>query len=373
MGKKKRIILPPDSPAWANQTAFRIAERSWKRRTIPAQLRETLLDPGGDCTAALDSGQLRRVDLAEDPRKLCRGFGANGEAATAYAVRDIPGLVVIPGLFSGPAQAGVVRACLAEYTAHPNVTNLDTHWRLPASGLWGLYERERNGLDVDVLEMRHDGKVPSVKEEGYGDVPDQNATDEKVRIDPPTTATHYLKAMTASQALPRLRWTSLGFQYNWSNKTYHLDRHAPMPVLIDELCGAVVAAIANLTAYPAEKWKSEAGIVNFYQLRDLLMAHQDRSEENSEAPLVSFSFGNSCIFLIGTDSRDDIPTPILLRSGDVLVMHGASRRAFHSVPRILENTIPEYLAPEHIDDKEWPPFYEYLKDARVNVNVRQVF
>ena len=83
------------------------------------------------------------------------------------------------------------------------------------------------------------------------------------------------------------------------------------------------------------------------------MGHVDRSEVCSTSPLVSVSyvfanhwryyivsdFGNCChtirlghaaIFLIGGLSRDEEPIPILLRSGDVVVMSGPQcRRAYH--------------------------------------------
>lgn len=40
--------------------------------------------------------------------------------------------------------------------------------------------------------------------------------------------------------------------------------------------------------------------------------------------------GNAAVFLIGGLTRDVVPVPILLRSGDVLIMSGpACRRAYH--------------------------------------------
>jgi 2OG-Fe(II) oxygenase superfamily len=42
--------------------------------------------------------------------------------------------------------------------------------------------------------------------------------------------------------------------------------------------------------------------------------------------------GCAAIFLIGGNSRDTVPTPILLRSGDVVIMSGpACRRAYHGM------------------------------------------
>lgn len=49
----------------------------------------------------------------------------------------------------------------------------------------------------------------------------------------------------------------------------------------------------------------------------------------------SSSFGQSAIFLIGGKSKQVKPTPLLLRSGDVVIMAGDARLAHHGVPKIL--------------------------------------
>jgi alkylated DNA repair protein alkB family protein 1 len=43
------------------------------------------------------------------------------------------------------------------------------------------------------------------------------------------------------------------------------------------------------------------------------------------------------------------------------------------VPRILEDTLPPHLQEGDGGDEEWAPYAEYLRTARINVNVRQVF
>lgn len=106
------------------------------------------------------------------------------------------------------------------------------------------------------------------------------------------------------------------------------------------------------------------------------MAHVDRSEVCSTSPLVSISLGNAAIFLIGGRTRDVDPVPLLLRSGDVVIMSGpVCRRAYHGVPRILEGSLPLHLKSENIDDPngEWTPYDQYMRTTRININVRQVF
>ncbi len=48
------------------------------------------------------------------------------------------------------------------------------------------------------------------------------------------------------------------------------------------------------------------------------------------------SSGLDAVFLFGGPTRACVPLPLLLRSGDVLVMAGEARRCFHAVPRIVQ-------------------------------------
>ena len=74
-----------------------------------------------------------------------------------------------------------------------------------------------------------------------------------------------------------------------------------------------------------DEFKPQAGIINYYHLNSTLSGHQDHSEENLDAPLISISFGNSAVFLIGGKTKDVKPKAIALKSGDVLIMSGESR------------------------------------------------
>lgn len=129
------------------------------------------------------------------------------------------------------------------------------------------------------------------------------------------------------------------------------------------------------SSYAPHLAEPDAGIVNFYQIKDSLMGHVDRSEICATSPLVSISLGNAAIFLIGGLTRDVVPIPILLRSGDIVVMSGpACRRAYHGVPRILEGTLPTYLDESAaVTAGTWAPYARYMQTTRININVRQVF
>jgi hypothetical protein len=64
-------------------------------------------------------------------------------------------------------------------------------------------------------------------------------------------------------------------------------------------------------------------------------------DEEDPEPDLHDSLGCPAIFLIGTETRSTVPLPILLRSGDMVIMSGPCRRVFHGVPRIFEPQIVE--------------------------------
>ena len=62
-----------------------------------------------------------------------------------------------------------------------------------------------------------------------------------------------------------------------------------------------------------------------------MKGHQDESEYTFDEPIFSFSIGNLAIFLLGGTNTDIEPDAIFLQSGDLLVMGGDTRVAFHGL------------------------------------------
>ena len=66
--------------------------------------------------------------------------------------------------------------------------------------------------------------------------------------------------------------------------------------------------------------------------------HQDR-DERSDAPVVSLSLGDTCVFRFGnTEHRNRPYVDVELRSGDLFVFGGPSRFAYHGVTKTLPGT-----------------------------------
>ncbi|MBE2275570.1 MAG: alpha-ketoglutarate-dependent dioxygenase AlkB [Rhodobacteraceae bacterium] len=75
-------------------------------------------------------------------------------------------------------------------------------------------------------------------------------------------------------------------------------------------------------------------LVNFYGAGARMGLHQDRDEGDFSFPVLSISLGDEALFRIG---GVETPTPtesFWLRSGDVLLMAGVARLAWHGVDRV---------------------------------------
>jgi len=75
-------------------------------------------------------------------------------------------------------------------------------------------------------------------------------------------------------------------------------------------------------------------LVNWYGPGAKMGLHQDRDEGDFTAPVVSISLGDDALFRIGGVDRAEGTSSVWLRSGDVLVMGGAARLAWHGVDRV---------------------------------------
>jgi alkylated DNA repair protein (DNA oxidative demethylase) len=126
-----------------------------------------------------------------------------------------------------------------------------------------------------------------------------------------------------------LGWVSdrRGYRY----QPDHPDTGRPWPAMPDRL----PALWDEVAGYPHPP---EACLVNFYRAEAKMGLHQDRDEADFAAPIVSVSLGDACRFRLGGTERSDPTRSFPLASGDVLVLGGASRLAFHCVDRILPGT-----------------------------------
>ncbi|KAF2092275.1 hypothetical protein K490DRAFT_61716 [Saccharata proteae CBS 121410] len=274
--------------------------------------------------------------------------GPNDGAVSVYEDSSIPGLHIVPALLPPHVQRTLLERLIhRDLSNQVHQTNVHLHYDVP-----------------------------------YPDTPPSffsTAPSSEPLFSPKDPTIH--KPLSITQFLSRkLRWVTLGGQYDWTHKVYPSSTPPPFPPDIGTLLEDLFPDM-----------KAQAAIVNFYSPGDTLSMHRDVSEE-CERGLVSISIGCDGIFVIGLgpsdseDAEEDDGQRILavrLRSGDAVYMSGPSRFAWHGVPQIVPNTCPSWL-------QDWPampgiitspddPQSDYshwkgwMTNKRINLNVRQMF
>ncbi|XP_041809507.1 nucleic acid dioxygenase ALKBH1 [Chelmon rostratus] len=325
------------SMAESGEDAFRKMFKFYKRRNPPPDFSDVIdfskcatsdkILPAKLDPAAVSDAQAARVGL--QPVRHWRAFGLQG----------YPGFIFISNPFLLDSQQFWVRQCLKTYPQKPNVCNLDVH--MSPSDTQDIWGKSVHGLSLP----------PSGKRE-------------------PKTL------------LERLRWVTLGYHYNWDTKTYSANHYTPFPVDLHLLSLQITAACG----FPG--FNTEAAILNYYRSDSSLGIHVDESELDHSCPLLSFSFGQSAIFLLGGMCRQDPPTAMYMHSGDMMVMSGQSRLLYHAVPRIvpapqghtasvmggcsLASSLQDSTVVEPVTEEDWVVCSRYIQSSRVNVTVRQV-
>ena len=462
-----------------------------------------LVDDEGSAVAAgafdFGSSATWRSDATTRLRLGIRLIGASssgGCGAEVLAVDRAPGCYILPAFLSRDEQAYWVRMSLRRYAERPNRRNIDSRLDPDVSNV-GLspapsvdspyYNAPNTSKDCEVSDS--DGtRTDSITASGCS-VSAALASRFETNIwqrhvqscalssivaantaRPLGTSAATTTATTASGGcrcpLRRLTWATLGQQYDWTARSYHLPGDADyatharrvgvvsdsenltgdcntrwsaafpeeLQVLAADIANAAHAAVshpidevptassewpwtsvpsrvtppADSRGLPLAPLRGQAGIVNFYQAVDEagrlpMGGHRDDMERSAAYPVVSLSLGCTAVFLIEAADGGE-PLPLILRSGDVVLLSGASRLALHGVPQVFSDTTPAGLfadggasvarAPnlERLGGRcghtsaadvggdvglpgcpeEEVRFVDFMRNARININVRQV-
>jgi DNA alkylation damage repair protein AlkB len=137
-------------------------------------------------------------------------------------------------------------------------------------------------------------------------------------------------------------WNGLTYSYEQTRRDFD---GLPVPAIPQDFKALAV----DVAARAGFQMEPDICIVNFYTQDSKLGVHQDKDERPETLaagiPIVSLSLGESARFVVGGLSRKDPMRPLVLRSGDALVMGGPSRLRFHGVTRILPGTAPALTGP----------------------------
>lgn len=165
---------------------------------------------------------------------------------------------------------------------------------------------------------------------GYLDDARQRAVLEDIRA--VARAAPFFRPNTPMGRPMSVRMTAAG-RYGWfsDRKGYrYVDRHpggGDWPPIPD----SVLAIWRDLVG---DDRLPDCCLVNHYGEDAKMGLHQDRDEADFSWPVVSVSLGDDGLFRMGNPTRGGKTESIWLASGDVVVMGGEARLAFHGIDRI---------------------------------------
>ncbi|KAG6468780.1 hypothetical protein ZIOFF_073473 [Zingiber officinale] len=371
------------------RTAFRLAEKRYKLyKSLPPKTRKKPVLNQTDLFDVVDfHAILESVDPIDGIFRLdCPGFDR-----PVFCFRDRPGFYFIPRALTIEEQCYWIRQSLVSFPQPPNRTSLTAIYG-PISDLFAAVRNKKILVEAEnsVLSLGDD-KIHS----GNYIFSESNANTS-------VEAQGSFKSVSASTLLRKLRWGTLGLQFNWSKASdqsrlritgdqggnlnerqgnFHTancwsrnyDFTLPHNKIPEKLC-----QLAKEMAIPAmpsgEEFQPEAAIVNYFGPSDMLGGHLDDMEADWSKPIVSISLGCKAIFLLGGTSREDVPVSMFLRSGDIVLMAGKARECFHGVPRIFTDDKHAEVSVllSQFSGEDDCCITDYIKNSRININIRQV-
>ena len=147
----------------------------------------------------------------------------------------------------------------------------------------------------------------------------------------------YVPTMPRTGKPMSVRMTNCG-ALGWVTDRERGYRYQPTHPETGEPWPPIPARLMDLWEKVADYPAPQACLVNFYAGEARMGLHQDRDEQDFDAPVVSVSLGDACLFRIGGRTREAGTTSFRLKSGDVVVLGGEGRLAFHGVDRIYPAT-----------------------------------
>lgn len=148
-----------------------------------------------------------------------------------------------------------------------------------------------------------------------------------------------------------LGWVSdiRGYRY----QPLHPDTGEPWPPMPDVLLGL-------WREHSGHALPPEACLINFYDPAAKMGLHQDRDEQDLDAPVLSISLGDTGVFRVGGTTRGGPTRSVRLASGDLLSFGGPARLAFHGIDRVMAGT------------STLLPVREGVSGGRINLTLRRV-
>lgn len=118
---------------------------------------------------------------------------------------------------------------------------------------------------------------------------------------------------------------------------HHPETREPWP----EIPEAILKIWQENTDWPEPP---DCCLLNWYEPGARMGLHQDKDEGRFDAPVLSISLGAPARFRVGGQARKGPTESLILHSGDLVIMQGEARLAYHGIDKILTGELASPVA-----------------------------
>ncbi|MDG1430303.1 MAG: alpha-ketoglutarate-dependent dioxygenase AlkB [Paracoccaceae bacterium] len=118
-------------------------------------------------------------------------------------------------------------------------------------------------------------------------------------------------------------WSSDARGYRYDAKQSDGSNWPPIPTRLLDMWDELASTIR----------KPQSCLINYYGESTKMGMHQDKDEDDFTQPVLSLSLGDEALFRVGGRKRSDKTASVWLRSGDVAILDGNARMAYHGIER----------------------------------------
>lgn len=224
-----------------------------------------------------------KIDISSLPieKKTIKGLAV-------YKFLDPQGVYLVKDFLTIPEQLNITLRCLNEYHKKPYRTNLF------------IYENNEQNLNANSLNIKEEEH----KCEDFKSL-SASAAYNKEKFLISDYSRYYFDR--------KIRWSNVGYQYDWNNRNYPAEKTS-LPTDLLNLSEKTKDFLKEEVPEVYD-YKAESTIINYYDAKNFMGGHLDDGEKDQKHPIFSYSFGLSCVFLMGGKTKDVKPWAIKLDSG----------------------------------------------------------
>lgn len=220
---------------------------------------------------------------------------------TVYKFLEPQGVYLVKDFLSIPEQLTITLRCLNEYHKKPYRTNLF------------IYENN------DKSENNNSENINTKENPSNYEAEEQKSimmSEDKMSVNlsaPYNKEKFFINEYSRYCFDRKIRWSNVGYQYDWNNRNYPSEKTS-LPIdlfnLSEKTKDFIKEELPDVFDY-----KAESTIINYYDAKNFMGGHLDDGEKDQKHPIFSYSFGLSCVFLMGGKTKDVKPWAIKLDSG----------------------------------------------------------